>query len=97
MECFKLGTSQRELFKGKAIDFLMEINKDMGINDLIDKYPDVIPVLMGYGLHCVGCTFASHDTLEQGANLHGIQGEELEMMLKDINTTIKTLCKENEK
>ena len=68
-----------------------EITKNIPINDLINNHPDVIPVLMGYGLHCVGCSFASHDTLETGAKLHGFSEEEIEMMIKDVNTTIKAI------
>ena len=68
-----------------------EITKEIPINDLINNHPDVIPVLMGYGLHCVGCSFASHDTLETGARMHGMNEEEVEMMIKDVNTTIKAI------
>jgi len=68
-----------------------EIKKNIPINDLINNHPDVIPVLMGYGLHCVGCAFAQHDTIETGAKMHGMNEEEVEMMLKDVNVTIKTL------
>lgn len=68
-----------------------EITKNIPINDLINNHPDVIPVLMGYGLHCVGCSFASHDTLETGAKLHGFSEEEIEMMIKDVNITIKAI------
>ena len=68
-----------------------EITKEIPINDLINNHPDVIPVLMGYGLHCVGCSFASHDTLETGAKMHGMNEEEVEMMIKDVNTTIKAI------
>ena len=70
-----------------------EITKEIPINDLINNHPDVIPVLMGYGLHCVGCSFASHDTLETGAKLHGFSEEEIEMMIKDVNMTIKAIEK----
>ena len=70
-----------------------EIRKEIPINDLINNHPDVIPVLMGYGLHCVGCSFASHDTLETGAKMHGMNEEEVEMMIKDVNVTIKALEK----
>ena len=70
-----------------------EITKEIPINDLINNHPDVIPVLMGYGLHCVGCSFASHDTLETGAKMHGMNEEEVEMMIKDVNMTIKALEK----
>ena len=70
-----------------------EITKEIPINDLINNHPDVIPVLMGYGLHCVGCSFASHDTLETGARMHGMNEEEVEMMIKDVNMTIKAIEK----
>lgn len=70
-----------------------EIKKNIPINDLINNHPDVIPVLMGYGLHCVGCSFASHDTLETGAKMHGMNEEEVEMMIKDVNVTIKAIEK----
>ena len=72
-----------------------EITKEIPINDLINNHPDVIHVLMGYGLHCVGCSFASHDTLETGAKMHGMNEEEVEMMIKDVNATIKALEKNN--
>jgi hybrid cluster-associated redox disulfide protein len=75
----------------------MEITKKIPINDLIDKHPDVIPVLMGYGLHCVGCSFAKHDTLETGAKIHGMNEEELEMLVKDVNATIKVSEKDKGK
>ncbi len=65
-----------------------KITKDMNINELIDKYPDVIPVLMAYGLRCVGCNFAQHDTLATGAKLHGIKEEELKLMIKDVNKVL---------
>lgn len=75
----------------------LEVRKEILINDLINNHPDVIPVLMGYGLHCVGCSFASHDTLETGAKMHGMNEEEVEMMLKDVNMTIKALEGEGKK
>lgn len=65
-----------------------KISKDMKIDDIIEKYPNTIPILMGYGLHCVGCAFSGFDTLEQGAKIHGMPKEEFEMMLRDLNTTI---------
>ncbi len=74
----------------------MKIDKNIGINKLINEYPDVIPVLMSYGLHCVGCAFAQHDTLEQGAKIHGIQGNDFEMMIKDVNETIRANKEEKE-
>ena len=57
--------------------------------DIITQYPEVAPVLMGYGLHCIGCHFSGADTLEQGARLHGMDDELIEMMLADVNVIIE--------
>ncbi len=61
------------------------IKKDMLMVDILMKYPEVAPILMGYGLHCVGCHFSGADTLETGAKMHGMDEETIEMMLKDAN------------
>jgi hybrid cluster-associated redox disulfide protein len=68
-----------------------KITKEMKISDIIENYPDVIPLLMGYGLHCVGCHFSGHDTLGQGAKLHGMSNEDIEMMVNDCNELLKEL------
>ena len=65
------------------------ITKDIGINELIERNPEVIPLLMAYGLHCVGCSFSEFDTLENGARLHGMDDEVLQMMIDDINRVIE--------
>ena len=67
------------------------ITKNMQINDIINNYPDLIPLLMGYGLHCVGCSFSGHDTLEQGAKLHGMSDEDIDMMVSDCNELLEEL------
>ncbi len=64
------------------------ITKDMILMDIVDEYPEIAPVLMSYGLHCVGCAFSSFDTLENGIKIHGMDDETFEMLLRDINATI---------
>ena len=71
------------------------ITKDMLMSDVIEKHPEVAPILMGYGLHCVGCHFSSFDTVEAGAKVHGFSDEDLELMLKDINTIALEKIKKN--
>lgn len=67
----------------------MKITKDILINELIEKYPEVAEILMGYGLHCAGCHFSNEDTLELGAKIHGLNDGTIEMIIKDINTIVK--------
>ena len=65
---------------------MKQITKDILINDLIEKHPEVAEILMGYGLHCAGCHFSNEDTLELGAKIHGLNDEAIIMMVKDVNS-----------
>tara|TARA_Y100000031_G_C8077625_1_gene318136 strand:+ start:213 stop:434 length:222 start_codon:yes stop_codon:yes gene_type:complete len=65
---------------------MVKITKDMILSEVLETYPEVAPILVGYGLHCVGCQFSNIDTIESGAKIHGMDKETFEMMLKDINT-----------
>lgn len=73
------------------------VTKDMFLIDIISKYPEAAPILMGYGLHCVGCHFSGADTLEMGAKMHGMDDEIMEMMLKDVNLIIEKFSNINNK
>jgi hybrid cluster-associated redox disulfide protein len=68
------------------------VTKDMLLRDIITKYPEVAPILMGYGMHCIVCTFSGEDTLEVGAKIHGLDEEAINMMLKDVNLIINKFC-----
>jgi hybrid cluster-associated redox disulfide protein len=70
-----------------------KITRDMKVIDIVENFPEVIPILMEYGLHCVGCYFSAEDTLEAGARTHGLDGEEIEMMIEDANEIIEELDK----
>jgi len=72
-----------------------KITKNMGINKIINEYPDLIPLLMGYGLHCVGCAFSGQDTLEQGAKIHGMSDEDVGLLVNDCNELLEELEKDD--
>ena len=48
---------------------------------------------MDYGLHCIGCQMAAFETLEQGAAVHGMTKNEIEEMIKKLNSMIKSSVK----
>ena len=60
----------------------MEVTKDMLIGELIRKKPDVVEVLMSFGMGCVGCPTSQMESLEEAAVVHGI---DLEQLLKALN------------
>ncbi len=69
------------------------VKRNMLIIDIITQYPEVGPILMGYGLHCIGCHFSGADTLETGAKQHGMDDEMIETMLKDANLVVEKFNK----
>ena len=58
------------------------VTKDMGLMDVIKKYPQTVEVFQKHGLGCIGCALANFETVEQGAMGHGM---DLEGLLKDLN------------
>lgn len=67
----------------------IEITKDILIGDLIDRYPELGSVLMDeYGFHCIGCMASGMETLEQGAQVHGMDQKEIKKMVDDLNQLV---------
>jgi len=58
----------------------------MKISEIVEKYPQVLSLLLDYGLHCIGCPLAPDETLEEAAKVHGFDLEEL---LQNLNKAIK--------
>lgn len=62
-----------------------KITKTMTLGEIAAKHPGSVGILMKYGLHCIGCSVATWEILEQGAMAHGIDGKKLNSMLKELN------------
>ena len=55
----------------------MEITKDMTIGEIIVNKPEVAPILMEAGMHCLGCPSAQAESLEEAAMVHGMDIDSL--------------------
>ncbi|MCM1046048.1 MAG: DUF1858 domain-containing protein [Candidatus Gastranaerophilales bacterium] len=53
------------------------ITKDMTIGDILNTNPNVVPVLLEAGMHCLGCPASQAESLEEAAMVHGIDIDEL--------------------
>ena len=53
------------------------IKKTMTIGEVMNMDPNVAPILMGFGLHCFGCPMSQMETLEEAAQVHGIEADVL--------------------
>ncbi len=60
------------LTKDKGGDVMENITKDMTIGEILRKAPEVAPVLLESGMHCLGCPSAQGETLEEAAMVHGM-------------------------
>jgi len=56
---------------------MAQITKDMIIHDIIQVSPDLIPVLLESGMHCIGCPSAQGESLEEACMVHGIPVDEV--------------------
>ncbi len=55
----------------------MEITKDMTIGEILVSKPEVAPILMEAGMHCLGCPSAQGESLEEAAMVHGMNIDDL--------------------
>ncbi|MCM1253141.1 MAG: DUF1858 domain-containing protein [Clostridium sp.] len=56
---------------------MADITKDMTIGEILRTNPDVAPILMNAGMHCLGCPSAQGESLEEAAMVHGMNIDEL--------------------
>jgi len=66
-----------------------KITKDMTLGELVAKHPETAEIMFRHGLHCIGCHMAAHETIEQGAAAHGMDGKAIGKMLKELNAAAK--------
>jgi len=52
-----------------------QVVKTMTIGEVMNKDPNVAPVLMGFGLHCFGCPMSQMESLEEAAAVHGVDAD----------------------
>ena len=50
---------------------------DMGIMEVVEKFPQAAQILMEHGMGCLGCAAAHFESLGEGAAAHGIDVEAL--------------------
>lgn len=61
------------------------IGKETGIEEIVELDPEMNEVLFEYGLHCGNCFAAGWDTLEEGAKMHGLEDDEIEELIQELN------------
>lgn len=53
----------------------IEITKQTQIGELLNLNPNVKEVLLGFGLHCLGCPMSQMETIEEASMVHGVDAD----------------------
>ena len=58
------------------------VNRKTLIGEIVNQYPETAEVLLGIGMHCLGCPASQAESLEDACAVHGVDPDEL---VKEIN------------
>ena len=53
------------------------ITREMTIKEVLDIDRTTAPIMMAYGMHCMGCPYSQMESLEMGCAAHGQDVNEL--------------------
>lgn len=56
---------------------MRRVTKNTTIGELLQLDPDIANVLTGIGMHCIGCPSSQRETIEQAADVHGLDADDL--------------------
>ena len=59
------------------------ITADMTLGEIMQVKPEIVPILMDAGMHCVSCPAALMETLAEASIVHGIPVDELMQYIKE--------------
>lgn len=65
----------------------------MNIIEVVNNYPDTVPVFMYAGMGCLGCMAARFENIEQGALAHGI---DVDALIDALNEVVNATDSETE-
>ena len=63
----------------------MAISKNTTIGELLQTNPEVAPILMELGMHCLGCPSSQMESIGEAAMVHGIDAD---LLVEKINAHI---------
>ena len=69
-----------------------KIHREMTIEEIFKKFPHkgqkLAQEMTNSGLHCVGCSASTWETVEAGMYGHGMDDEQIEDLLKRLNAIL---------
>ena len=63
---------------------MAKVTKSTMIGELLRIDENIAPLLLGIGMHCLGCPSSQMETIEEAAMVHGVDHEVLQNNKKKI-------------
>ena len=67
---------------------MAKVTKDTMIGELLQINADIAPLLLGIGMHCLGCPSSQMESLAEACMVHGIDADGLVAQLNDFLATV---------
>ena len=74
------------VFREKGEIFMAKITADTLIVDCLKLNPNSAEILMGYGMHCLGCAMAHGESIGEAVSVHG---KDLDELLEKLNEGVQ--------
>lgn len=62
----------------------MKVTKETLIGEALNMNQGIVPILMGIGMHCIGCPSAQGESLEEACMVHGVDVDEVVQRINDF-------------
>ena len=69
---------------------MAQVTKDTLIGEALMINEGIAPILMGIGMHCLGCPASQGESLAEAALVHGIDPDELVNTINEYLTARET-------
>jgi hybrid cluster-associated redox disulfide protein len=66
---------------------MAKVTKDMIIADILKLDRGTVPILLGIGMHCLGCPSSSGESLEDACAVHGV---DVDKVVKELNDYLES-------
>ena len=63
---------------------MAKVSKDILIGQLLQIDPNIAPILVRAGMHCLGCPSSQMESLEEAAMVHGMDADLLVQQINDF-------------
>lgn len=62
----------------------MQVTKETLIGEALEINPGIAPILMGIGMHCLGCPASQGESIADACMVHGVDPDGLVKQINDF-------------